>query len=401
MPSRTWFSLTILWMAGVSLRLTVLAVPPLLPAIHHELHLSETLVGALTGLPVLLLALGAIPGSLLIAHVGPRRALIAGLVVLALAGAARGAGSVTPVLFAMTFLMGVGIAVSQPALPTLVRAWTPARVGLATAVFSNGFLMGEIIAASLTVPIVLPLAGGRWQIALAAWSIPALLTAAASLAAPRRPVDVEAPPMRWWPDWHDARIWRLGIIFGCASAGYFGANAFIPDYLKATHHAALIPAALTSLNLGQLPASLLVGGLSSLFIRRKWPLVIAGVLMVGSTTAFVFGGIWLVAAAAVLGFGTALVFVLVLALPPLLAPAHDVHRLSAGIFTLTYLCPFAGSLAGGVIWDASSVPITAFIPVGGAGLLLIALVAGLDLRSSSAPPGRSDRPEPAPKGSLA
>src|SRR5207248_124329 len=84
---------------------------------------------------------------------------------------------VPPLLLAMTVLMGLGIAVSQPSLPALVKQWCPDRVGLATAVYSNGLLIGEIAAAALTVPLVLPLVGGSWQRSFLIWSLPVALTA--------------------------------------------------------------------------------------------------------------------------------------------------------------------------------------------------------------------------------
>ena len=120
----------------------------------------------LTALPVFLLALIAIPGSLLIARLGARTALVAGLVVVALAGAARTVGGGTAILFAGTLFMGAGIAICQPALPSLVRSWASGSVGLATAAFTNGMLVGEILPAAITASLFLPLAGG-WQPALA------------------------------------------------------------------------------------------------------------------------------------------------------------------------------------------------------------------------------------------
>ena len=50
-----------------------------------------------------------------------------------------------------------GVAVMQPTLPPLVRAWAPQRIGFATAVYTNGLLIGEILPAALTIPVVLPL----------------------------------------------------------------------------------------------------------------------------------------------------------------------------------------------------------------------------------------------------
>ena len=54
--TRLFGALALLWLAGCALRLTILAVPPVIPRIHDELKLSATEVGILTGLPSMLFA---------------------------------------------------------------------------------------------------------------------------------------------------------------------------------------------------------------------------------------------------------------------------------------------------------------------------------------------------------
>jgi len=44
--------LALLWLAGIATRLTILAIPPVLPLIRDELHMMEAQVGFLVGLPV-------------------------------------------------------------------------------------------------------------------------------------------------------------------------------------------------------------------------------------------------------------------------------------------------------------------------------------------------------------
>ena len=56
-----------------------------------------------------------------------------------------------------------GVAVMQPALPPLVRAWVPQRIGFATAVYTNGLIIGEILPAALTIPLVLPVLEQSWR----------------------------------------------------------------------------------------------------------------------------------------------------------------------------------------------------------------------------------------------
>jgi CP family cyanate transporter-like MFS transporter len=343
--------------------------------------LDEKSVALLTGLPVLLLALAAVPGSLLIAQVGARRALLAGLVLVAVGGALRGIGPSTRVLFAMTLLMGLGIALIQPSFPSIVRQWFPERTGQATAVYANGLLLGEILAASLTIPILLPLVHGSWELALAFWSLPVAATAVLILlATPHTRRHPQAAPVRWWPDWTDGRTWRVGLILGCASMLYFGTNAFIPDYFRASHRAALIPLSLAVLNTGQLPASVLVGMLPHRLVgRRRVFLATAGLTLISVLGFLLMPGLWAVFWVAALGFCAGLVLVLSLALPPLLTGPDDVHRISAGMFTIAYLCSFSAPLLAGALWDATGLPVLAFLPALVSGPAMLLLAGGLSL----------------------
>src|SRR5262249_53201947 len=174
---RVFTSLLLLWLAGVALRLTILAVPPVIPLIHDELNLSATEIGVLTGLPSLLFAFAAVPGSLLIARLGVRNALGVGLALTATAGALRGALPDVSWLYGMTIVMGAGVAIMQVTMPPAVRAWLPDRIGFATAIYTNGLLLGEILPVALMLPMVLPLVGGSWQKGFVFWSVPVVLIA--------------------------------------------------------------------------------------------------------------------------------------------------------------------------------------------------------------------------------
>src|SRR5439155_1603885 len=133
------------------------------------------------------------------------------------AGTSRvgGLGPSTPVLFAATLLMGLGVAVSQPALPALVRDWFPTRIILATAVLSNGMLCGETIPTIFTTPFgVLPLAGGDWRWALASWSVIVGASALGLVAVAPRHRPSLSMPRRCWPSWRENQVVRIGAVMG-------------------------------------------------------------------------------------------------------------------------------------------------------------------------------------------
>jgi MFS transporter, CP family, cyanate transporter len=368
------------------MRITVLAVPPLINLIHRGLNLDEKGVGILTGLPTLLFSLAAVAGALLISRVGARRAVIAGLALVAVAGALRGVGPSVPVLFAATLAMGVGIALVQPAFPVLVRLWSPTRIALATATYSTGLLIGEALPSALTAAFVLPLAGG-WPQALAVWSLPvfagALLIALLTPAAGGR---AGAASRRWWPDWRSSRTWRLGLMLGGDSALYWSCNAFIPDFLHYTGRAGLIAPALTALNAGQIPAAFAIAALPDWLLTRRAAYWIPGVLLVFGVLALVtLPGLGPIVISALLGFLSAWIFVMALSLPPLLVPPEEVHRLAAAMFTVTYVCSFMAPVLGGVAWDLSRQPPLAFAPALVACVLVAVMAAGLRLPSRAAP----------------
>ncbi len=384
-----WLPWLLLWLAGIDVRLTMLAVPPVLPLIHRDLGLSETGVAVLAGLPVFLLAAAAIPGSLLIARLGARRALVAGVVIIAIASGLRGVGSSAPVLFAMTFAMAIGIAIAQPAMPSLVTSWAPARVGQATAIYVNGILVGETLSASLTLPLVLPLVAGSWQRSFAVWAAVVLLTAAfMAWATHRLPDAAGSREARWWPDWSRAETWQLGLLQAGASMAYFGANAFIPDFLRATARSQLIGTCLTMLNAGQLPASVAAWVFAQGIVGRRWPLLMMGVGILAGLGVFLLSPRWAPAiGAGMLGLCFAFVLVLTLALPPILAEGDDVHRLSAGMFAIGYALSFLTPVLGGAAWDLTRRPATSLLPVALGALIILATASAL-LRLRAGPPPR-------------
>ncbi|HVU42158.1 MAG TPA: MFS transporter, partial [Xanthobacteraceae bacterium] len=294
--------LLLFWLVGACLRITVLAVPPVVPLLHADLHLSETGIGWLSSLPPMLFAIAAVPGALLIARCGMLPALLTGLLLSAAGSAARGAFASTASLFIATIVMGAGISIVQTVMPPLVRAWFPQRIGLATSVYTNGLLMGEVIPVGLTIPLVLPLVHQSWRLDFVVWSVPVLAVMLLVKLGARRPgasgmarAHQSIPQRRWWPDWHDPLIWRLGLILGSVNATYFVTNAFLPDLMIAAGRPDLVSSALTAINVGQLPASFLMLPLAERLVKQPWSYASTGLLATLCVVAMlVTRGYWIV-----------------------------------------------------------------------------------------------------------
>jgi MFS transporter, CP family, cyanate transporter len=374
--------LSLLWLGGVGLRLTILAVPPVLAAIISDFALSGTEVGILNAIPVSLFALIAVPGSLLIARVGAVKALAVGLLIAAVGSALRGFAIDAMTLFAATALMAAGVAVMQPALPPLVRQWVPRRIGFATAVYTNGLLCGEIFPVVLAAVIV-PLLGGGWRASLELWSVAAAAIALIVLVARPSGEGMAAQHRRWMPDWRDPLLWKVGLVASANNQLYFCTNAFLPGLLLQNGHTELIGPALSALNLGQLPGSILVMVVASRLERRRWPLILCGVFglfaVVGVATTTNLWGI--VGASALVGFTCAIGLTLVLTLPALLVAPDDVPRKSAGMFTIGYGIAMLISIVSGMVWDITGNAAFAFVPIGLAIVPMVLLPLAIDFRT--------------------
>ncbi|HZS83311.1 MAG TPA: MFS transporter [Stellaceae bacterium] len=380
--ARPFTCYALLWLSGVALRLTVLAVPPVVPRLHADLHLSETEIGMLSSVVSLLFAVAALPGSLLIARFGAVPTLIVGLLLNAAGSAARAAVPNAALLYAATIVMGCGVALMQPALPPLVRAWLPRRIGFGTALYSNGLLAGEVLVVALTIPVILPLTGGSWRWNFILWTLPIIATLLlVAVLAPRPPAAPGAAPRLWWPDWRRPFIWRLGLILGCVNSTYFATNHFLPDYLTAAGSPQLIGAALTALNFMQLPASVLMLVFAGRLALQRWAYVGTGGLALLSILGIVATpGAWVVVWAGTLGFALAAALILGLAVPALVSKAEDVHRTSAGMFAISYTVAVLTPILGGLLWDATGLPLAGFAPIGLCAIAVAAIAATTEFR---------------------
>ena len=375
----TWLAIALLWLAGNALRLTILAIPPVIAMIRDEFAMSATEVGLLSSIPPALFAVAALIGSLLVARLGVKGALFGGLVLIAVGSALRGLSTGSLVLFATTIVMSTGVAIMQPIMPTTVRHWLPHRIGLGTAIYTNGLLVGEIFPTLFTIPFILPLLGMSWRMSLVFWSVPiAVIAVVIALFAPRVHGEHAALPRKWLPDWHVGLVWRLGALFCCINAIYFSANAFIPIYLTSAGRPDVISGALAALNFGQLPASLLLLVVAGKLERRAWPYIVSGMLSLASIVGLVtMVGPATIVWAALLGFSDSAALIVGLTLPAILCRPEDIARTSAGMFTISYGGAVAIAIVAGAAWDLSRIPALAFVPIAACAVGLAASAVGM------------------------
>lgn len=370
----------LLWLAGVYLRIPVLVAPPLAPFISDDLALSQAATGALTTLPILMLAIGAMPGALAIARTGPRNTLALAMVIMVAGSAARGLAPGALTLLIASAVMGLGVAMMQPALPALLPRWLePRHLAMGSAIYMNGMLMGEFIGAGVTLPVLMPALDHSWRATLVVWSLPALLVAAA-LFLPRRDLSRPTGRGRWLPDWRNPLTLRLGLLLGLSGCLFFGLNAYLGNLLQQQGQFDHLADALFWFNIAQVFASLLMLPMARVWVGRRSVIVILAVIsLLGTVGATLLDGVWSIACATLMSFAAGILLIVLVALPPLLTTPEDTGRLSAGAFLVGYTVAFSVPTLGGLLADATGNVQHALWVMIGYGVAVLPLAFSLDL----------------------
>jgi CP family cyanate transporter-like MFS transporter len=279
--------------------------------------------------------------------------------------------------------MGFGIAIMQPSNAQLLRDWFSHKLGLGTAFLSNGILVGVALAPMLTIPLVMPLVGQNWRLDFLVWSAPVLVTAllfmALAPATPSASSDRGASLRR--PDWKNPLIWLLGITFGSNNAMFYGTNGFVPDYLASIDRADLIGPALGWMNGLQVVTSALLLVFAERLQGRVWPFIVFGLMPLVGIVGILLGstGPAIVLSGILIGAPLAVSFVITMVLALLLSPRDDVHRISAGMFTVSYSMALVLPVLCGALWDLTGLRWAAFVPLGLCALTLTSIGVALTL----------------------
>ena len=378
----------LLWLAGVYLRIPVLVAPPLAPFISDELALTQALTGALTTLPILMLAIGSMPGSLAIARIGPRNTLALAMVIMVIGSAGRGLMPDTLTLMLASAVMGIGVSMMQPSLPALLPRWLePHHLALGSAIYMNGMLMGEFIGAGITLPVLMPLLDNSWRATLVAWSLPALLVAAA-LFLPKRDRAKPVRKVAWLPDWHNPLTLRIGLLLGLSGSLFFGLNAYMGNLLQHQGQFDKLPDALFWYNLAQVFASLIMLKMARYWVGRRGVIAtLASISLLGAIGAVMLTGWWSIVSATLMSLVAGMLLILLVAIPPLVVSAAETGRLSAGTFLVGYTVAFCVPMLGGVVADWTGDARHALMLMITYGLLVLPLAFTLNLERKKDQPG--------------
>lgn len=216
---------------AANLRPALASVGPLVGAIRGATGLSNAALGVLTTLPLLAFGIVSTLTPFVTKRIGVEGALAATLVLVGVGTAVRSVPSVA-LLYLGTALFGIGIALGNVLLPTLVKRDFPDRSGSMTGLYSSVMGLGAAAAAGTSVPLAASLG---WRGSLAFWAVPAVVGLVVWLpqlkgslrTKPRRSVGAALSSLG-----QSRLAWEIAIFMGLQSLTFYVILAWLPDLLQ-------------------------------------------------------------------------------------------------------------------------------------------------------------------------
>lgn len=219
-------------MAAISInqRPALVAVGPLTPALRADTGLGATATSMLTTLPLLCFGAFAMVAPIAGRRWGPDRTLVGALVVL-LCGIGLRMLPGVPALFVGSAVVGIGIAVTNVLLPSVIKRDFPTRTGPMMGLYSLCLNGGAALAVATSVPLGSALGVG-WRVALGSWGLLALVALAFWLPRARmaraQPRAADFAPLAVW---HSRLAWAVALYMALQSLVYYALIAWLPTLL--------------------------------------------------------------------------------------------------------------------------------------------------------------------------
>ncbi|RDX02236.1 CynX/NimT family MFS transporter [Listeria kieliensis] len=218
---------------AINLRMPITSISPLLELIRKDLPISNTLAGFLTTLPLIAFAVISPFVSKLSRKLGVEQLVFYTLLFLVFGSFIRPFGDNLTFLLIGTLLIGIGIAVGNVILPSIIKKEFPFQLGLLTGIYSISMNLFAAIASGLSFPLANNFGLG-WRGTLyvfSAFTVLALLIWLFQLG--KKPKQVASanskkPAHAHQSVWKSKLAWQIAVVMGVQSAVFYINVAWLP-----------------------------------------------------------------------------------------------------------------------------------------------------------------------------
>lgn len=221
---------------AINLRPGITSVGPLIGTIRDDLGLTNWSAGLITSLPLLAFAsISSFIPALSIKYTNERMMMF-GLLILSIGISIRSI-SIILFLFLGTLLVGIGIAICNVILPSIIKDKFPLKVALMTSIYSTTMGIMAATASGVSIPLATHLKGG-WQLSLFVWMVPAITGAVLwGIILKKNKLTNKIKFSAIKTDnraiWHSPLAWQIALFMGLQSTMFYVTISWLPEILSA------------------------------------------------------------------------------------------------------------------------------------------------------------------------
>lgn len=221
-------------LVAFNLRTPITSVGPLAGLIRTDLGISNTGIGFIMTLSLLVFALFSPIAAKIGNLIGNERAVFVGLLILLLGEGVRSTGQSADFLYWGTILIGIGIAIGNVLIPSIIKCRFPAKIGLLTSIYTTSMTVFAALGAGISIPLAenfqsswrasLLCWGGLLFVALVAW-LPQI-----SLSSTAGQVQIAAESRK--TVWKSPLAWAVSLFMGLQCLFLYSIIAWLPEILR-------------------------------------------------------------------------------------------------------------------------------------------------------------------------
>ncbi|WP_338449867.1 MFS transporter [Niallia oryzisoli] len=234
-PQAAWVILVGIIFIAINLRAPLTSVGPLVDLIRDHLHISNTLAGMITTVPLLAFAFFSPFVPKLARRFGAEGVLMVAIIFLSIGIGLRSISGVAT-LYIGTAVLGLAIAAGNVLLPSLIKREFPEKIGVMTGVYSISMNLFGAIASGISVPVAIGFGYG-WQGALGLWGILSFVSILFWLPQMKRrtglaPVVSHQTAEQHVNLWRSPLAWQVTLYMGLQSMVFYVLVTWLPELLK-------------------------------------------------------------------------------------------------------------------------------------------------------------------------
>lgn len=343
-----------------NLRPAITSVGPLIGTIRDDIGFANWSVALLTSLPLIAFAIMSPIAPKLANKFSNEMTLVIGLFVLII-GISLRSMSVVFLIFFGTLCIGLGIAICNVLLPSVIKEKFPAKVAIMTSVYTTSMSIFATSASGLSIPLAEELNLG-WQLALLVWAIPAVIGLIIWLIIYKNNrKNTSDKQLKFFESkkgsgiWKSNLAWKVALFMGFQSLIFYVTISWLPELLMDEGmRKATAGYMLSYFQLLGIPISFIIP-MIAVKMKSQRALVLAinllyiigiSTLLLKPTFAFIIFAITLIGIASSANFALSLSFLAIRA-----KGAKDAAELSGMAQSIGYLLAAIGPIIIGYVYD--------------------------------------------------